>query len=919
MLYLLSHALFVIFAPALPAANVAEPTMSWNGRSLVTCLTALREPLNLAPTDQDLLGRVEMAYVELSFGGLPVYNGALGPWLEYAEEVSSIRQKLRAGAAVKTLDEALPDLWLEVMRGDTRAAMAGLAAFPEAAQSSAAHDLRLAATRDHWQDLEQWRHHRQPLASALGRYAFISACYQQGTEFDAECLGDLAAVDPLIVQLCRYTEPDPQAMLPAIRVVYSDLGWMIDAARLPDALARHYLTALLEALGGSAPPASTRATLAAAVQTAVSGFACDRAEALVAGYKICRDLRRGTHGIGDGSGHYQLFGDADLARWLQDRLYVAAALQSNMNADDWHYTAQAGALIAKDFPNGLLAARTRASISRPKADGINLGRAIQYELDDPLGLSPGTALFPFERYVYAGWNDAIPTYLALVQRLWPNNHVTRSWGLDAFCIYAPNYICRDAMAPVALAAHQRDPYAQRLWDFGRYAEPTWDLTMVEDLLPALTRIDAQVDITTMPVPGTAWQQQIVGRWQGWLNFDASGSMELAIECDDFARLTVGGEVLLRSGWAGRVEKTLHLAPGWQPLTLEWYQHQGQGKMRLLSRPENGAWQPMAADHLAHGATHEPGLLATYWRDVQWERTSRPRHADRERLANLGWLLPVRVAVAEALTNSQAATEAVTLLRQTKALGMESGAVAYAWAQALAYTRQPEAGRDLLDAFVRNSCCQNDLDYACAIGTTLNRAQLQGDFFRRLGQRKRCCVDGMIYARLALGQGDFAAALGYFQDLKLPPNQSLSWWVRFNSTILKRAVDGQEPNWNELRDLAENQQIDPGERLFLTWYTGQITWEQAVERMPGLENGEELLWFRGLHEITVGNYAVARGLIQPMIEHHPTWMEAADGGALLAWLAKQTPATLNALPKAKPLDRPLDKPQVPPEPIPPVNF
>jgi hypothetical protein len=187
-----------------------------------------------------------------------------------------------------------------------------------------------------------------------------------------------------------------------------------------------------------------------------------------------------------------------------------------------------------------------------------------------------------------------------------------------------------------------------------------------------------------------------------------------------------------------------------------------------------------------------------------------------------------------------------------------------------------------------------------VGSLLNRANLQDDFFARLGDREPCCVGGLINARLALGRGDFPTALRHFNGVKLNPQNRFHWFIDLDGLILRRAVEGKDPDWAALAAEADGTSASPGQRLFLAWYTGKSTWEEVAARMPTVDEGEELLWFRSLHEVTLGNYDVARTLLPPMIEHHPDWIESADAGALLTWLAKQTPERLAALPKAKPL-------------------
>ena len=95
---------------------------------------------------------------------------------------------------------------------------------------------------------------------------------------------------------------------------------------------------------------------------------------------------------------------------------------------------------------------------------------------------------------------------------------------------------------------------------------------------------------------------------------------------------------------------------------------------------------------------------------------------------------------------------------------------------------------------------------------------------------------------------------------------------------------------------------PGEDTcpYTKWYTGQISWEEAIARRTTTVDGDAILWLHALHCCTVGEHDQAQRDMQEMNTAHPTWIESGLRQGLMRWYGRQTPATLAALPKAAPL-------------------
>jgi tetratricopeptide (TPR) repeat protein len=533
-----------------------------------------------------------------------------------------------------------------------------------------------------------------------------------------------------------------------------------------------------------------------------------------------------------------------------------------------------------------------------------LGKAIEAGAAGGADTTVAVALFPLKTYLAGVWRDGAASSLhqRLSSKLWPDANPTRQWGLIQLSESLPNWTCRDAVARAALAGSRKDPYLQVLWDAGKWADPAFPLMDLTGLDPDLQRVEPQIDIPAVPLPGTTLgSKQLGARWEGDLRITEPGEYRFAIEGERSARLLIGDFALLRT-LPGRREMSLTLAAGWIPLHLEWWQGMsGKGRVVLQWKtPGSAGFTAIPVEQLAHGADHQPGLLASYWKQVRPQTLDRPRPVEVQRAAAMPWQPEVQAALADAYLSSDQPQEAIDVLERAHALGLASSRLDKLRLRALAREGKAQYAADVLDLFARNRCCQNQSRLAANIATTLARGHLQDDILKRFeSDYEPCCVGPWIFARMALGRGDWRQTLRYLDALKLEERDFLYWHVRIEQILLRRVLDGTEPDWDELHDWAIDKRLSPSQRLFLAWYSGQKTWDAVVSRLPETPDGDEVYWYRGLQDLTSGDFPAAVDAWKKT-DRHPNWIESADSDMLLAWYGRQTPKSLAKLPKAKPL-------------------
>lgn len=888
--------LTLLAVTSLRAAELTDPTTSWNPRQLLTNLVSLRAPLDQTPQDPVLLARLQQTYVELAFGVNPELNGAIGPWLVRAETIAAQRAALRQGKPPATFAEAEPDLWLAIVQGNTAAVMTDLARWPEETAKPSGRALRMAAARD-LRGIDT-----TPPRSALEWYGYFTAMEVHQAYPVLLSLLPSNQADSFLVKFGRWTSVGDDEQRRLVQSYFADVVWMLSVGKMDDAVACTHLATLITSFG-QVMPTGDRQAFSQAAQAAVHSYTADQAEPLIAAARICTELSKGEHLIRDAEGKHRLVSLADVATWLHDRLYLAALLQLRASNNP-AYSRTVGKALETALPGSLIAARTSYNDRWPDTAALPaLGKAIEAGAFGGADTSPGVALLPVSTYLAGVWRDGqtVGWHQHLVTRLWPDAQPTRMWGLIALTESIPNWTCRDNLARAALAGSRRDPYLQSLWEAGRWADPTFPL-MDLDIPPDLQRIDAQLGIPAVPIAGTdLGSKQLGARWAGDLQITVAGDYRFAVESERASRLIIGDTALVKM-LPGRREMTLTLTSGWIPLHMEWWQGMGgKGRVAVFWKiPGAADFVPVPPAVLGHGPEHQPGLEAAYWKQVKPQFVDRPRAVDIRRAESMPWQPDVQAALADAYLGVGQAKEALAVLKRTKDFGITSSRLEKLWLRALAREGDPQHAAEVLALYAKNRCCNNSTSQATNIAKALARGHLQEELPKYFEPGyEPCCVGPWIFARMALGRGDWPQTLHYLDALKVEERDLIYWHIRLEQILLRRAIANTEPDWAELRELANDKRLSPAQRLFLAWYTGDQKWAAVVAQIPETSDGDEVYWYRSVHDLTSGDFPAAIDAWQKT-NRHPNWIESADADMMLDWYGHQTPETLAKLPKAKPL-------------------
>jgi hypothetical protein len=393
----------------------------------------------------------------------------------------------------------------------------------------------------------------------------------------------------------------------------------------------------------------------------------------------------------------------------------------------------------------------------------------------------------------------------------------------------------------------------------------------------------------------------------------AGPMRLALESDDGARLILGDQVLLNLGEHGMQMRYLTMTSataGWQPLSLEWFNNVSGGGIRLLWQPSGSStWEPVPAERLAHGPAHQPGLAARFWQLDKGMRPlfEGPRPMDFKRVKDMPWHYRAAGSLGYYLWLANRHPEALPFLRSASKNCLSSSGVRRAYVYSLTITATPAEADELAEAFSHQSCFEGNLENAsyvgqrmAAIGSELRLKQLFAN------RNHGCCVEGLTLGYVAICRADWQQAFAGFTDvqrnrpLDRPQDRFHREHMQILKAIFQRVVTKQEPDWDAWREFSMDSETTAYIRLFAKWYTGQITWEEALARRAATVDGDAILWLHALHCSTVGEHDQAKQDLQEMITAYPTWIESDIGKGLLRWYSRQTPQTLAAQPKAPPL-------------------
>ncbi len=930
-----------ILRAAEPAAALPDPSASLAPRDLITALAALRQPYAERPTDSDVTGRIALCYVGLCLSGSVREQAAFGPWLDYARVIVKERQAARGGKPPQSWAEAKPELWVMWLGGDAVATLAGLDAWPDAAKDPLGRALRAYASGE-----------RGELTTDDGPWARMALLWlrQNGQDDELFAAQKDLRLDRLMVECSRHFFNETGFIGDAdtpLRQWVQDVAWMLLSHELTDASALPHLEALATAMHVTVT-VHQRAALAQQIRDGARRGEVD--DPIV--FATCLEaLELGLdagHGL-DGQPR-TLVALGDIARWLADRsLPVLLMNQVNRSWRNKPNNSFSNPLAARcpDWPGSARIAVWSNNPDKVSPDlHAHLIAVLTAELTSPRRISP-RALLPILEVVAKGPRVAdLPRLIALLdQRLGLDEPAVIAWLADP-CAEAGRL---SLLAPRLRHAQTR-AYRDLLASFYASRLRSGPLLQLTELKPTATWIDPLVDQSVLPWPHLQTSEYFAVVWHGWLNISQAGSYRLATESDDGSQLRVDdGEALDNSGSHGMQRRDIvcTLTAGWHAVTLEFEQGGGGAGCRLLwCPPAQNEFVVVPAAVLAHGADHAPGLSASGYRFAdnnayEHARVSAPSPAWVAAATDAGFYqLHVELCRRAWVTSNptSARTSALILAARAKAglppflpelrdrvLSDVSGEVALSVLLHCG-NPDPEAAKVLVHYLNPNSytagSAEQDPDHLLPLGGRLRdwlsteqmgyrldrcvHFGLASDLFACLSASKpEQQVPLLLMGACALALGDLTHAHEYLavstQDVlrypisKIPDisRRILEW------ALLDRMFAGYDPDFKAMQILLEKHHAASEETLVGRWLAGELPWSEVQTEAKQIE-GDRLDYYRGLYELTLGQFDAAKTHFTAVVKDHPEWSEADTAAGLLAWLATLTPEQRAALPKAKPL-------------------
>jgi len=499
------------------------------------------------------------------------------------------------------------------------------------------------------------------------------------------------------------------------------------------------------------------------------------------------------------------------------------------------------------------------------------------------------------------------------QKLLPRAHLQRLVEAAQRCDQMP------LVMPSLRHWTMQAPSDHELQKLMRQWSPTTTMVPLEGRKPFRSWIDPQIDNRTLPWPTLELSQWFAIRWQGDLRIDRPGVYRIAVESDDGSRLVVDDLVIDNSGNHAMQVKgaDVDLAAGWFPVRLEFLQGSGEAGCRLLWQPPGApALTPIPAANLAHGPDHAPGLMADGFNQAAENGQPLPNAAEIAYARGMPWHLNIQERLGQMWFDAGRYPEAAEIFR----LIMPQSSNAFyprRLHQCLLWGDPPDVDGAiaLMRKYPAVSTDGPELTYTTS---RLRKAGRLQEVVDAIGEHNR---DDVIWPFVrgyaALDRGDLRTARDEFAKLlgeggpgdRYIPNLDLGL-IRMEWAVLNR-LDGKETNWAEVeRGLQRNGGVKPWQELTLDWLSSAASWEECVQRVPMVEDGDDLYYFQGLVALTSGDHATAKMRFQELVTKHPNWMQAPTCHALLKWYESQTPESLAKVATAKPINPSAGKPAKP---------
>ncbi len=906
-----------------------SPWLSLHPTDNIQYLHYLRKSLAEDPTNQEALGLALMAYVNLCLTGEADTDGLAGPWVSYAQRLADQRKALRQGKTWTSIDDAAPELWLLLIQGNRVAVAQALNAWPTATTH---RELRVAASGD-------WRiFNSTPPTTLHERYIAV----QIGFEMDArQLLTSLTTTErthnPAIAGL-MHTRANlgnrPSTEL--IRESVSFTAWLLASSELKDEEAMPFLQHLAAALDLDLNHITDRRTRWQRIVSACRELDFDYskinnpadyvkpaeplAKVLAVSYVICDELAKKIWLL-ETKQPFHFYTLGDLAAWNRFRIMEASAwgfvgVQSN----DYALRDQSiFSIFEKYAPNSLFSARSRVG-SQKEYEGYSdknikplywtsYAQLLNAELDRPHGHSLIELIWPLRRLSLRRRDLATPILLSVHNRWaqpFPRQCFVDLYQTAEFC--GQTHLVFNDLQRLATQAPFDPPLQEALAEW----QPDYRLFDPTKRKPANSWTDAAINYAKLPTPAMRLRQSFSIIWTGSIKIEQPGDYTFAFETDDAAHLVIGDLAISKPALRGQsiVQLTTTLRPGSYDLTFEYEHLRGNALCRLLwATPTMAELSPIPGSVLFSDDGKKPGLYA---RGYHFSRATSARRIFSQRELDFAQTVPWNLKLWDKIADSfyiyedyaKAAPYYLHITQSNKSL---TNGIKYTLCQL--QKTPPDADSVIAFAQSRPDLWDNfQVADFCDVVLALQNVNRLGDYLAVYRQQHQHIHQMWPYGEslLALSEGRLKDAYA-FMNTFLEPDKNGGRYLSphhfrllFQHQLVLKRIYEKNLDWKVLRHQYQRGTPTPWADLVVDWLSGEAPWELCVARMSEIKDGEQLLYVRAWVDLTTGDHAAAKQGFADMLARHPTWYEAPFCARMVEWYAKQTPDSLEKLPRALPV-------------------
>jgi hypothetical protein len=918
---------------ALPAsgANVSpiSPWLSLHPTDNIQYLHHLRKQLADDPTNQEAMGLALMAYVNLCLTGEADTDGLAGPWLSYAQSLAERRKALRQGKAWTSIDDAAPELWLQLIQGNRVAVAQALNAWPTATSH---RELRVAATGD-------WRIFKdQPPMTLHERYIAV----QIGFEMDARhMMTSLTSTErthnPAIAGL-MHTRANlgnsPSTEL--IRESVAFTAWLLASSELKDEEAMPLLQRLAEALPLDLANIADRRTRWQRILSACRELDFDYtnirstadyvkpaeplARVLAVSYVICDELAQRPW-LRETKRPFDFYTMGDLAAWNRFRIMDASAWGFNsVQGNDYALRDQyIFSVFEKYAPNSLFTARSRVG-KQNEYDGYSdknikplywtsYAQLLEAELDRHHGLSLIELIWPLRRLSLRRRDLATPILLSIYNRWaqpFPRQCFVDLYQTAEFC--GETHLILNDLQRLAKQAPLDPPLQEALAEW----QPDFRLFDPTKRKPVNSWTDATVNYQKLPTPAMRLRQAFSIIWTGKINIEQPGDYVFAFETDDAAHLVIGDIAVSKPALRGQsiVQITTTLQPGSYDLIFEYEHLRGNALCRLLwATPKEKELSPIPASVLLSEDGKKPGLQA---RGYNFSRATSARRIFSQRELDFAQTVPWNLKLWDSIADSfyiydDYAKAAPYYLHITQSNQSLTNGIKYTLCQ---LKKTPPDAESVITFAKSRPDLWNNFQVAdfCDVVLELLNVNRLSDYLAIYRPQHQHIHQMWPYGEslLALSEGRLKDAYVFMNNFLAPDKHGGRYLsphhfrLLFQHQLVLKRVFEENLDWKALRLQYQRGTPTPWADLVVDWLSGEAHWDLCVARMSEIKDGEQLLYVRAWVDLTTGDHAAAKKGFADMLARHPTWFEAPFCARMVAWYAKQTPDSLEQLPRALPV-------------------